>query len=108
MSDQTREQKVRLRIELEGAENELSVCRSVAEAHGNLLIELGSILRDKPETFFRHGYSSLYGYPIEQQNIISDRMVNAVNIQKMIEETNTVRASAEKLRMIQERLARLG
>jgi hypothetical protein len=105
--DQFREQKVRLRIELEDAEKDLQTCRRVAESHGDLLIELGSILRNKPETFFRHGYSSHYGHPIESLHVINDRMVNAVNIQKMIDETNAVRAGAEKLSAIQEQLDRL-
>jgi hypothetical protein len=106
--DQFREQKVRLRIELEDAETDFQGCRRIAESHGDLLIRLGSILRNSPEAFFRHGYSSHHGHPIESLQIIDDGMVKAVNIQKMIEETNAVRASAEKLRAVQERLDRLG
>jgi ubiquinone biosynthesis protein UbiJ len=103
-----REQKVRLTLELEDAESHLNALRVRAETHGDILVKLGASLREKPETLFRHGLSAHYGHPLEKLTFIEDTMVNALNIQKIVEETNEIRKEAETVKTLKERLAKLG
>jgi hypothetical protein len=107
-SRENREQKVRLTLELEDAEKDLQAARSVAQAHGELLISVGEMLRNRPEVFYRNGYSSHFGHRIEDLTFIDDRMVAAFDIRRAIAETNTVREKAEKVQKLQQLLARLG
>ncbi len=106
--DQMREQKVRLTIELEDAEKHLRALQVAAQLHGDQLLELGTMLRDGPEKVFRHGESAHYGHPLETLYIVKDQMVNALNVRKVIEETNEIRKEAENVRKLRERLNHLG
>jgi hypothetical protein len=102
------EQKVRLTLELEDAEHHLNALRVSAEVHGETLIGLGVALREKPETVYRHGASAHDGQPMETFTVIEDKTVRALDIQKIIEQTNEIRKEAENVRKIKDRLARLG
>lgn len=102
-----REQKVRLTLELEDAERHLNALRVAAKVHGEMLIGLGVALREKPETVFRHGASAHHGQPLESLTIIEDRTVGALDIQKVIQETNEIRKESEKVGKLKEHLARL-
>lgn len=108
MSNETRERKVRLTLELEDAENELRTARRIAETHGELLISVGEMLRNRSETFYRNGYSAHFSHRIEDLNFIDDQTVSAFDIRRAIAETNDVREKADKVHKLQELLAHLG
>jgi hypothetical protein len=107
-NSETREQKVRLTLELEDAESNLEASRRIAQTHGELLISVGEMLRNRPEAFYRNGYSAHYGHRAEDLNFIDDRTVAAFDIRRAISETNAVRENTEKVRKLQELLSRFG
>jgi hypothetical protein len=73
-----------------------------------MLIGLGVALREKPETVYRHGQSIHYGQSPETFTLLDDKIVIALDIRKIVEETNEIRKEAENVKKLKERLARLG
>lgn len=108
MPDDTRERKVRLTLELEDAESELQTARRTAQAHGELLVSVGEMLRNRPESFYRNGYCAHFDHRLENLNFIDDKTVAAFDIRRAIAETSAVREKAEKVHKLQELLTRLG
>lgn len=106
--DEMREQKIRLRVELEEAEEHMSALRVKAELHADVLSEIATRLRARPETdIFRHGASAHYGQAIETLKPISDHHVRALDLKSILDHADEIRKEAQRISQLRERLASL-
>jgi hypothetical protein len=104
--DERREQKVRLRIDLEDEENNLNHLRERARHRGELISQFGKWLINTPEIHIYRDSSSIHGgldvMPLQ------DKHVEALQLQPSLLIANEIRESMAKIRDLKERLEKLG
>jgi AAA+ ATPase superfamily predicted ATPase len=103
--DEKREQKVRLRIELEEAEEELNHCREAANATSDLLAQLAEWLRVSPvENIYLAGRSIHHGFEVRP---LPQKYVQAFDFKGLISVADDIRKAQRRVLDLQTRLAKL-
>jgi hypothetical protein len=104
--DERLEQKVRLRVQLEEAQQELNHWREAANAKSDLLIQLADWLKNSPErNIYRAGMSIHEGFVVEP---IPEKYVTVLNINEILDLANEIRKNINQVRDFEQRLTRLG
>ena len=104
-SGEIREQKIRLRVELEEAEERLNQLRENARRQGDLVLEFGTWLRNSPEKhIYRDPVGELHGLPAEP---LADEYIEALNWQQAVQTANEIRKELVKIAELKFVLARL-
>ena len=104
-SGEIREQKIRLRVELEEAEERLNYLREEARRQADLVLEFGTWLRNSPEKhIYRDPVGESYGLPAEP---LADRYIEALNWQQAVQTANEIRKQIEKIAELRFVLGRL-
>lgn len=106
--EEMREQKMRVRIDIEDSEKRLAHLREKATRRADMIIQFGRWLKDSPElNIYRDSYSALHGQPVDLITPLKDSYVQALEIKPSLEVANEIRAEIEVLANLKERLARL-
>ena len=107
-NDEMREQKMRLRVEIEDSETRLSHLREKATRRADTVIQFGTWLKKSPELhIYRDGYSTLHGQPINQIRLLTDGEVEALEIKPALAIADEIRNEVAVLANLQDRLSRL-
>lgn len=100
-----REQRIRLRLELEEAEERLNQLREKAKTQADLVLEFGTWLRNSPERYiYRDPVGELYGLPAEP---LGDKYIDALNWQQAVQTANEIRKETVKIAELKFLLGRL-
>jgi predicted glutamine amidotransferase len=107
-ADEMREQKVRLTIELEDAQKQLSALREKATARADKVIQFGAWLKTQPELYiYRQGHSEHHGQPVDQIRFLSDNDIEALQLIPALEIANSIRREIAKVANLEKRLSTL-
>ena len=103
--DEQREQKMRLRIELEDAEKDLAHLREAAHARSDLLTQFAEWLRDSPETKIYHASGSVHcGFAVE---VLPEKYVRVQDIKESLRLADDIRKARRRVLDLQVRLDKL-
>jgi hypothetical protein len=103
-----REQKVRLRIDVEDSEKHLAHLHEKARRRAEMIIQFGKWLKESPElNIYRDNYSTIHGQPVERIVPLTDDYIQALEIKPSLELANEIREETETLRKLREILNRL-
>lgn len=103
--DEKREQKIRLRVDLEEAEEELSHCREAANAKGDLLAQLATWLKVSPELYIYRASGSVHeGFDVKP---IPEKYVTVLDIKPLLTLGDDIRRAQRRVLDLRERLSRL-
>jgi hypothetical protein len=107
-ADEMREQKVRLRIELEDSEAQLNALREKARSRADRVIQFGNWLKTSPELhIYREGHSIHCGQPLDQIRLLRDSDIEALELNPTLEIANAIRREIAKVADLKDRLSRL-
>jgi hypothetical protein len=100
-----REQKIRLRVELEEAEERLNQLREEAIRQADLVLEFGTWLRNSPERYiYRDPVGELHGLPAKP---LADKYIDALNWQQAVQTAHEIRKETAKIAELKFVLERL-
>jgi hypothetical protein len=103
--EEKREQKVRLRVELEEAEEELNHCREAANAKSDLLGQLAEWLRTSPEVhIYWTGGSTHHGFDVKP---LPEKYVKVLAFKDLVGLADEIRKAQRRVYDLQTRLERL-
>ena len=106
-ADEMREQKMRLRIELEDAQKQLNALREKATARADKVIQFGTWLKTTPALYiFRQGHSEHHGL-VDQIRLLSESEIEALQLMPALEIANSIRQEIAKVADLEKRLSRL-
>ncbi len=106
--DEMREQKMRLKIDLEDAEARLKALREKAGARADRVIQFGNRLKNQPEfNIYRQGHSVHHGQPVDQIRHLTDGDIEALQLTPALEIANSIREEIARVLDLKERLGRL-
>src|ERR1022692_1520159 len=105
-ADEKREQKMRLRLELEDAEGNLNSLREKARVRADRIIQFGAWLKTTPEThIYRSGHSIHHGQ--EPAQLLKDSDIEVLQLTPALEIANSIRKEIANIADLKERLSRL-
>ena len=103
--DERREQKMRLRLELEDEESNLTHLREKARHRGELISQFGKWLINTPEIhIYRDSLSVHRGLDVVP---LQDKHVEALQLQPSVQIANEIRESMAKINDLRERISKL-
>ncbi|MFB3916799.1 MAG: hypothetical protein ACE14M_08720 [Terriglobales bacterium] len=106
--DEMREQKMRLRIDLEDAEAQLNALREKARARADKIIQFGTWLKKSPELhIYRQGHSEHYGQPEDNIRFLTDGDIEVLQLTPALEIANAIRKELAHVADLKARLGRL-
>jgi hypothetical protein len=107
-AEEMREQKMRLRIELEDAEARLAALREKARVRADRIIQFGTWLKEKPELhIYRQGHSVHHDQPLDKLRLLQDSDIEVLQLTPSLEIANSIRKELANIADLKERVSRL-